>query len=338
MRNVHARVELITSMIAICLMAYSCNKKKPPEPQIQGAGRLANDSIYAKGTVAAAVMDIRTELHIPALYSAGGDDEEIKRAQAESATTQTIMVSEERGKLTFTTPNFYVPRGTEIRYQPTLKKYVLDDPAKTQYWSMTGSEIGSFLEGGPAISRANYRLEVNHHADKEKIAGFEAMQTDAIMSFDWKLKSRSGDKQGKVKVKLAIWHSDDSQLKPAWGRMIVDFFTVPFQDEQGQKVIEQLKHAIKFPVKWSMEVINSDQAEDVATIPPRMVTVAQKIDIRDVPRTELACPPIGFAPASSPYEFDEGGQKVSEKLLAKIPVKKNAPSVPAPPKKKGVNK
>jgi len=292
---------------------------------VAGPGALAADADYASGKVQAAAVEMQTKLDIPNLGPEGAVGDEVKKAQEGSVLTQNMLLSDDRGKMTFTTENFYIPKGTELRYNPAHKRYVLTDAAKKTYWAMSGSEIGNLLEGGPSMKRTDYTIKITETQDKETIAGVEAVRSDAELGFKWSVKTKSGDKHGTVKVKLAIWHSADEKLKEPWGKMMVDFLTVPFQDESGQKVVDELKSKVKFPVKWSMEVINEGQAKAKDEAHPKMVTVAQKLEVKEVDKAELASPPAGFNPATGPYEFGEGGQTAGEDILGKIPAKQGKP-------------
>lgn len=329
----------VVSLMSLALLVCGCPKKAPEtrgdkkQAAPEKPGALPADSEYASGTTPAVVMEVQTRLDVD-IAPEGQVDEEVKKAQAASVTTQTMTVSEQRGKLVFTTEDFYVPKGTELRYSPASKRYVLADAAKKQYWAMTGSEIGNLLEGGPSMTRSHYDIKISDAQEKETIAGYEAQKSDALLSFDWAVKTKSGEKKGKVKVKLAIWHSGDARLKESWGDTMVDFLTVPFQDEGGQNIVGELKSKIRFPLKWVMEVDNEGQPREKGDQAPRLVTVAQKVEIKNVPRSELASPPAGFAPASGPYEFGEGGQTAKEELLGKLPARKGAPPESAPPAKK----
>jgi hypothetical protein len=341
-------LHVLVALLSLALLATGCPKEtkdqkketptpgkddKKPEP---GPGALAADADYVSGNVAAAVMEVQTKLDVAGMGPEGEAGAEVKKAQESSVTNQTFVVSENRGKMVFNTPDFYVPKGTELRYNPAHKKYVLADTTKKQYWAMTGAEIGNLLEGGPSMTRANYTIKVTPTEEKETIATFETVKSDVELGFDWTVKTKTGEKKGKVQVKLVIWHSADAKLKDPWGKMAIDFLTVPFQDEQGQKVVDELKSKVKFPLKWAMEVINEGQAKEKGESHPKLVTVAQKLEIKDVAKAELASPPAGVAPATGPYEFGEGGQTATADLLGKIPAKKGTPpkDVKAPEEKK----
>jgi hypothetical protein len=293
-----------------------------PVPRIQGA--LAEDTAYANGKVQAAVMEIQTRVALPDLGPQGEVSEEVKRAQERSVLTQTLTVTEDRGKMVFETPDFYIPKGTELRYNPAHKRYVLAAMDKRIYWAMSGAELGNLLEGGPVMRRTSYTVELTDTTQKEVVAGVEAVRTDAELGFDWSIRAKTGERKGKIRVKLAIWHSADPKLKESWGRMMVDFLTVPFQDESGKDAVEKLKSRVKFPVKWVMEVHREGQARDQADLPARLLTTARRLDIVEVDRRSLASPPAGLTPATSPYSFGEGGQTASEELLSKLPAQPRA--------------
>jgi len=331
------RACVLSALAAVLLLVAGCPKKpeqkpepkepitepgKKPEP---APGALAPDKEYASGKAQVAKLEVETRVDVPNMGPEGKVDDDVKTAQANSVIAQTMVVSDERGKMVFATDNFYVPRGTELRYNPQLKKYVLTDPGKKAYWAMTGAEIGNLLEGGPTMRRTGYAIKITDSQDKETIAGVEAVRSDALLSFNWAVTTKSGEKKGTTKVKLAIWHSADAKLKEGWGKMMVDFLTVPFQDAEGQKVVDELKSKIKFPVKWSMEVDNEGQTRDKEDVNPKLLTVAKTLDVVEMDRSALAAPPQGFASATGPYEFGSGGQTVSEDLLGKIPAKKGAP-------------
>ncbi len=327
----------VLAVIGLSIGMYGCPKKSPTEPQAEPqkktvtpappvVGTLPPDADYAAGKVEAAVMTMKTRVDAPGMIPEGAVDEDLKKAQENSFTTQRWSVSEHRGKLVFNTPDFIVPQGTELRYSPGKSQYVLVDPRLKAYWAMTGAEIGNLLEGGPSTQRSNYTVTVEDTKESETVAGFTAQRSNVALGFDWSVKTKAGNKQGKIKIKLAIWHTAEAALKPAWGEMMVDFLTFPFQDKEGKGVVDQLKSKLKFPVKWSMEVVNETMDKRGAgEVRPKFVTVAQKIEVKEIARESLALPPAGFNAARSPYEFGEGGQTIREELLAKIPAKKGAP-------------
>lgn len=320
--------------IAALLALAGCPKKDKPEPKKEPVtqpkpqpppGALPADKEYASGEVEVARMAVETRVDVPGLAPEGKVGDDVKKAQEASAISQTMVVSDDRGKMAFTTDNFYVPKGTELRYNPAQKRYVLCDAGKKTYWAMTGSEIGNLLEGGPSMKRTNYTIEITDTEEKATIAGVEAVRSNAVLGFDWSVKTKSGNKSGKIKVQLAIWHSADAKLREKWGDVMVDFFTVPFQDAEGIKVVNELKSKVKFPVKWSMEVDNQGQAKEKGDVNAKLLTEAKTLEVVKVGRAELASPPPGFGPATGPYDFGPGGQTASEELLGKIPAKKGEP-------------
>lgn len=333
-----SKLHVLATLLVLAIIAGGCKKPKPPAgktdepPKAEPKGApskaapagLAEDKDYAEGQIQAAVLELQTTLDVPGLGSKG----------AGSAEVQSLAVSDARGKMVFETKDSYVPKGTELRLNPAHGKYVLTAPTKKLYWAMTGSQIGNLLEGGPQMDRSNYSVEVKDSKDKAlTIAGVKATRSDALIGFDWVVKTKDGPKKGKVKVKLAIWHSADAKFKPAWGKMMVEFLTVPFQDKDGRKVVDKLKEAVKFPVKWSMEVVNEAKKKKDDK-PFKLVTVAQKLEIKELPRAELAAPPAGFKAADGPYnEWGEGGQTISEEELKKIPARKGEPPKKAEPAK-----
>jgi hypothetical protein len=304
-------------------------KAAPAEPS--RPGELPRDKAYGEGDIEVAVMELKTTLDVPGLAPPGEVGEAVERAQKESAMTQKLVVSDDRGKLLFTTEDFYIPEGTQLRYNPEHGRYVLAAPEKKEYWALTGSELANLMEGGPAMERSDYEIEITDTEEEAEVAGYEAVRTNATISLKWAVKTEAGRRTGDMKVKLAIWHTAEGKLRDAWGDMMVDFLTVPFQDDAGRKIVQQLKQRISFPVKWVMEFDSQGQEgaegkkDKEQGASPKLVSEAQEIDIEEVRRTELASPPPGYEPASGPYEFGPGGQTASAELLGKIPAKPGEP-------------
>lgn len=341
MKAAHLLMALVLPALLLpALLVVGC-KRKPTEPQRHTPAvkktipskpkpeALPEDKAYGSGAVQAAVVKLQTMVQVPGMEPAKDETAPVRKARESSVLNQDVLVSDDRGKAVFTTDNYYIPRGTELRYNPGQKQYVLCDPDKKTYWAMTGSEVGNLLEGGPTVTRINYTLDIKDSEEKQTIAGVEAMLSNAELGFDWSVKTRTGSKKGNLKVKLAIWHSKDGKLKPAWGQMMVDFLTMPFQDTEGQKVVAQLKQRISFPVQWIMEVIEQGPDKQVKQdrAPPKLTTLAQTLEIKEIPRPQLASPPAGYGPASGPYEFAEGGQTVSPSVLSQIPSRPGKPPV-----------
>jgi hypothetical protein len=328
----------VAALLSAVFALGACPKKQPDQPatapdqgraaqqpqQPQAGPGLPADKDYAAGNAQAAVLELETKLDIAGFGDKAPADEAVKQAQAASTLKQAMQIADERGRMVFTNEDSYIPKGTELRYKPGAK-YVLADPAKKQYWAMTGGELGNLLEGGPGMVRSDYAIAITDAKEKETIAGLETVRSDANIGFAWSVKTKTGDKSGKIKVNLAIWHSADAKLKAPWAKMMIDFLAVPFQDPAGQKIVDELKSKIKFPVKWAMEVINEGAKLEPDEKPPKLVTTALSIEVKDVPRADLAYPPTGFALATEPYTFGEGGQTATPELLGKLPAKQGAP-------------
>lgn len=328
----------VVALLAAAATIGGCPKKKPDESTTttaQGGTKqepvkpaapqgLAADKDYASGTIQAVVLDLETKLDIPGFGDKAPADDAMKKAQAASTLKQSMEISDERGRMIFTNEDSYIPKGTELRYKPG-DKYVLADPTKKQYWAMTGGELGNLLEGGPGMVRSDYTISITDSKDKETVAGIETVRSDAQIGFAWSVKTKTGDKSGKIKVNLAMWHSADAKFKDPWAKMMIDFLAVPFQDPAGKKIVDELKSKVKFPVKWAMEVINEGTKLEKDEKPPKLVTAALSVDIKDVPRADLSYPPGGFTLATGPYTFGEGGQTATEEILAKLPAKQGQP-------------
>lgn len=289
---------------------------KKPVKKPAGPNALPADKEWTTGQVDGVALDVVTTLVVPGLKvdkKAGGPT---------TAMSQTMHVTDGRGRIVETTENGHIPKGTELRYNATTKKYVLADPAKKQYWAMTGSQLSNVMEGGPELKRENFTVTVSDTKDKEKVADFDTIKSDAVISFDWKVKTKDGDKSGKIKVKLAIWHSADAKLKDGWGDTLIALMAIPFQDAASQKVVDELKKKIKFPVKWAMEFIQEGGTQQKGEAFPKLVSTASKVEIKKLDKASFAWPPAGYAPAMGPYTFGEGGQTASEGDLAKLPAGK----------------
>ncbi|MBW2734103.1 MAG: hypothetical protein JRH20_17075, partial [Deltaproteobacteria bacterium] len=150
---------------------------------------LPADTAWASGNTKGAALELETRLDVPGLQGEG------KTGPAASAMTQTMWVTKERGRVIFTTKDSYIPENTELRYNDAKKMYVLADAAKKSYWAMTGAQLGNTLEGGPQLTRENYKLTVVDTKEKATIAGFEAIKSDAEISFDYKVKERQSQSE-----------------------------------------------------------------------------------------------------------------------------------------------
>lgn len=321
------RVCSIAALLALALSIGGCPKKKSdtgkagPEGSKEGkAGEkaapknpnaLPADKAWASGKVRGAALGLQMKLVLPKT-----------KTDERSTMTYQLWVTDDRGRWVFTTPRSYVPEGTELRYNGAENKYVLVDPGKKSYWVMKGAALANLLEGGPALSRSNYAIKVTDTGKKQKIAGYEATRSDAEITFDWTVKTKGGEKKGKIKVNASIWHVENDELAAGWGDTMIGFLLMPFQDEQGQKVIDALKKEIAFPVKWSLKIIQQDAKKKKGEAFPELVTTATKVEVKELDKTAFAWPPAGFSPASGPYQFGEDGQTLSEAEMKKLPAKK----------------
>ncbi|MBW2734104.1 MAG: hypothetical protein JRH20_17080 [Deltaproteobacteria bacterium] len=122
-----------------------------------------------------------------------------------------------------------------------------------------------------------------------------------------------------------MWHTADAKLADAWGDTMLALLAIPFQDAQGQKVVDELKTKLKFPVKWAMEFQQEGGKQEKGEAFPKLVTEAKKIEIKDLEKAGFAWPPAGFSPAAGPYSFADGGQTASEEDLKKLPAKEGTP-------------
>ena len=290
--------------------------KTPAAPKPTASpNTLPADGAWATGAAKGAALELETRLEVPGLKA------KEDKAGAASVMTQTMWVTTGRGRVIFTTAKSYIPENTELRYNAEKKRYVLADPAKKTYWAMSGSELGNTLEGGPSLKRSGYSLKVTDSKEKAKVAGVDTVRSDAEIAFDWTVKTKAGDKSGKIKVRLAIWHSADAKLDEKWGDTMISLLAFPFQDAEGQKIVDELKGKIKFPVKWAMEFIQEGGKQEKGEAFPKLVTTATKLEIKELDKAGFAWPPAGFGPAAGPYTFSEGGQTATEDDLKKLPAK-----------------
>ncbi len=314
--------------------------KEAPEPASEpspGNAALPADSAYAKGKVKAATMELMTMTEVPGANAGEIKDEALKKAAEASALNQALVVTGERGKLVFNTPGWYMPVGTEVRYDAKRKRYLLIDPGEQRYWGMGGSELGSFLEGGPVAARREYQVAFMPDAPApQKVLGYETIVTEGELGFDWRVKLKSSEKSGRVRVRLTIMHTRDERLPKAWKETFIDFLTLPFQDKNGAETVAKIKARIGFPLSWQMEVINEGQKRQKGDQPPTIATRVIAMDLEEVERADLAFPPAGFHPSPEPYKLKADGQTVSDAVMGKLPARKGvAPEGVEPPGEEG---
>jgi|GEM_PF-6754286 hypothetical protein len=326
--------------IGLCLAACKDKKQAGAPKAVEKAAQsnrnvkktagLNPDKAFASGTIPGATMSLETHLKVEGLAGSATPEKkgEPQKNASPSAFSQTMAVADGRGKMVFTTGASYIAQGTELRYHAPSKKYLLATPTPKIYWSFSGPEVGNLLEGGPRMARSNYRIKVKETKERQKLVGYDTQRSDVALSFDYSVKMKSGEKKGKISVSLAIWHSQDKKLKSAWGDLMVDYLTFPFQDGEGEKVVALLKSKLGFPLKWNMEVKTDDDSTKKTTkkgadtgdrTPPTLVTEVKTLALKDIARAELAVPPVGYAAATGPFQFGEDGQTVSEATLANLP-------------------
>lgn len=291
-----------------------------------GARSLPEDRGYAQGSIRAAVLKMET--HVVHAGPAATDGEAgLAKARKDAAIRQTMVVSDARGKIVSDSEEFILPRGTELRYNAALLVYALCDMKRKQYWAMKGAEVGNLLEGGPEAHRTSYTIAFTERPalSRETLVGIETEPLEALVAFDYRIKLKDGEKSGRVKLTLQIWHTEDKRLEPAWRNMLIDLLTMPFQDDQGQTIVAELKRRVAFPLMWSVEVDNPTQKREAKDLPARIVTRATALTVKSLPQSELAAPPAGFTPAKEPFQFALDGQTVSEEILGTLPARKGPP-------------
>ena len=327
------RFTVVALAASLALVATGCPKKKKkdpvkgkgpgtakadkPKPKPKSPNALPADKAWASGKTKGVTLMVKTELKVPGLTG----DAKAKDAPPASAMTQTMHVTDGRGVVVETTEKGHIPKGTELRYNAATKKYVLADPAKKQYWAMTGSQLGNVMEGGPELKRSNFAIKITDTKEKAKVAGFDTIKSDAEISFDWKVKTKTGEKTGKIKVKLALWHTADAKLNDKWGDTLIALMAIPFQDKDSEKVVNELKAKIKFPVKWAMEFVQEGAKQEKGESFPKLVTTATKVELKELDKAAFQWPPANYKPAMGPYTFGEGGQTLGEGDLGKLPAK-----------------
>jgi len=313
-------------LLALSALATGGCKENPapapaPAPSSSGQRALGVDRAYARGKVKGVVVEMETRLEVPGLALTGKEPEVVRRAREASAVRQRFTITAHRGCLTFLNKDLHVPRGTELRLNPGLGGYLLADPVKKVYWVLGGAELGNLLEGGPAVTRTGFSIKItDSKGEQEPVAGYEVKRTDAVITFRGALPLGGGERrEAEMTAHLAIWHTGHKGLDPAWGAMMMDFLTFPFQGKEGRDAVDRLKKRIRFPVKWEMALVERSARARARGKPARLVSRARSVTVTEVDRAALAVPPAGYAPASGPYTFGEGGQTVSPEVLSKIP-------------------
>jgi hypothetical protein len=211
--------------------------------------------------------------------------------------------------------NMPMPEGSYILYDGPGKRYAFVASGKKEYRLLPSGQIASLFEGGPSTGRSNYTVTVTDTAEKKTISGFESIKSDVEVGFDWTLKFAGKTKTGKTKAKLAVWHTADPKLKDGWAKQMIDFVTLPFQDDEGRKVADTLKAKLKFPLEWGMEVNkNEDGGESKANVS----TTVTKVDVGKIPANTFQIPPPGMTATQEPWSPGKSKQLTSEDDLAKL--------------------
>jgi hypothetical protein len=238
------------------------------------------------------------------------------KAMAEKAKFRmTLKITDERTRMTVVGDNMPMPEGSYIVYDGPGKRYAFVAAGKKEYRLLPSGQIASLFEGGPSSGRSNYTVTVTDTAEKKTISGFESIKSDVEVGFDWTLKFAGKTKTGKTKAKLAVWHTADPKLKDGWAKQMIDFVTLPFQDDEGRKVADTLKAKLKFPLEWGMEVNkNEDGGESKANVS----TTVTKVDVGKIPSNTFQIPPPGMTATQEPWSPGKSKQLTSEDDIAKL--------------------
>jgi hypothetical protein len=316
---------------AVALLSVGC-PEKPKQGPGGGAGESGGgagktpapaapeDAKYSKADPIDGVT-IETEMSGETPDIPGGGkrtpaEEAAIKAMAEKAKFRmTLKITDERTLMTVVGDNMPMPEGSYIVYDGPGKRYAFVAAGKKEYRLLPSGQIASLFEGGPSTGRSNYTVTVTDTAEKKTISGFEAIKSDVEVGFDWTLKFAGKTKTGKTKAKLAVWHTADPKLKDSWAKQMIDFVTLPFQDDEGRKVADTLKAKLKFPLEWGMEVNkNEDGAESKANVS----TTVTKVDVGKIPANTFQIPPPGMTATQEPWSPGKSKQLTSEDDIAKL--------------------
>jgi hypothetical protein len=229
----------------------------------------------------------------------------------------TVAIIDDRTRMIVVGDNMPMPEGSYIVYDAPGKRYAFVAAGKKEYRLLPASQIASLFEGGPSTGRTNYTVNVTDTQEKKTIAGFEAIKSNVTVGFDWTLKFAGKTKTGKTKATLGVWHTADPRLKPGWAKQMIDFVTLPFQDDEGRKVADELKAKLKFPLEWSMEVVKNEGGEGDQK-PVVLGTTVTKIDVGKIPGTTFQVPPPGMTATQEPWSPGKGKAFLSEDQVAKL--------------------
>jgi hypothetical protein len=318
----------------VALFSFGCPEKPKQGPGAtgdSGGGKAAapaapEDTKYSKTDPIDGVT-IETEMSGETPDIPGGGkrtpaEEAAIKAMAEKAKFRmTLKITDERTLMTVVGDNMPMPEGSYIVYDGPGKRYAFVAAGKKEYRLLPSGQIASLFEGGPSSGRSNYTVTVTDTAEKKTISGFESIKSDVEVGFDWTLKFAGKTKTGKTKAKLAVWHTADPKLKDGWAKQMIDFVTLPFQDDEGRKVADTLKAKLKFPLEWGMEVNkNEDGGESKANVS----TTVTKVDVGKIPANTFQIPPPDMKATAEPWSPGKSKQLTSEDDIAKLREKEEA--------------
>lgn len=329
-------------LIGLCLLfvfstgMLSCSESKQPHPSSKRGDKrtsgintssvklpkIDDDAAYhADERIKALSLDLETRLDFPSLAKElyRSTDLSLKEAFRASGWLQRFVISDERAKAMLLSKDVPLPEGTEIRYAPTKNLYLIYQPHDKRFWSFNGVELANFLEGGPRVRHQHYQYALKHRDESARLLERKVTKTTITLSFDWEVSlgtpSEGGTQRGKSQTEIDVWHTKDPSIKTAWAEMMIDFLTMPFQNEEGRQVLAKIKPELGFPLKWEIAMTIPSEKQQ----PPRLVSEAKSLSLVQVSRRELAVPPKEGTSAREPFQFAPGGQTVSEETLAKIP-------------------
>lgn len=329
-------VSLMWAVIALAVALSGCKARHPAEQtaahsesapsslqpavartQTPAAARAAalpvDEPGWTSGTIPGVVLELETRLRGRGLTKEG------PAAGPASTLRQTMWVADDRGKLRFETRDYYVPHGTEIRYDRKRRLYVLADPRSHDFWALPGNELATLLEGGPRLHRTGYQVAIEATKQRMRVAGYETRRSNARLQFSYSVDLGGTIRHASLEVNLALWHTADTRLPAAAARTLISLIALPFQDTEGWPAIEKIASAVGFPLRWSVRVKKqgADDPRDDGS-PSELVTTCTSAKPQALSRRELALRPKGFDPATHPYTFGADGQTVAAEVLSRF--------------------
>jgi hypothetical protein len=304
------------------LVVAGCPEKPqegPPGKGVAAVKPTAEDPRFGKADPVESVsvdtemsQDLQTE-------TKGRTAGELAMAKAMSEASKfkmAVTITDDRTRMTIDGKNMPMPAGSYVVHDAPGRRYAFVEKGKDEYHLLNGAEITSLFEGGPTTGRTNYTVNVTDTAEKETVAGFDCIRSNVEVGFDWTVKFENKTKSGKTRATLVVWHTADAKLKPAWAREMIDFLTLPFQDDEGRKVADTLKARLKFPLRWRMEVVVDGLESDAK--PPIITTTTTKVAVAKTPGTTFQIPPAGLKRADGPWNPGKGGAVMDEAELPKL--------------------